>query len=211
MEARAEADHRHPRRPGRLHAGRSVLEDQHLLRPDVERPRGMQVNVGMRLAPLDMLGGAVKPIPEMIGQAEPLQRSAQPPRGAGGGHGLRDRGKRGEERLDSGDGGDFVQPELERRLRARPEVGREGAPDLRLYDDAHVPPVEADIALDGLFQGGRMAKLGQSVGEYGVGQDLAVDDHSVEIEDQGLELQLRSPNRAVPTRTWVAPVATAIS
>lgn len=56
-----------------------------------------------------------------------------------------------------------------------------------------------------------MAEIGQGLGENGVGKDLAVDDNPVEIEDQGLKFQRRSPNKAVPTRTWVAPVATAVS
>jgi hypothetical protein len=56
-----------------------------------------------------------------------------------------------------------------------------------------------------------MAEVRQRFGEDGVGQDLAVDDDSVEVEDQGGELQGRSPKSAVPTRTWVAPIETAVS
>jgi hypothetical protein len=55
-----------------------------------------------------------------------------------------------------------------------------------------------------------VAEIGQRFGEKGVGEDLAVDDDSVEVEDQGGKIQLLSPNRAVPIRTWVAPVATAV-
>jgi hypothetical protein len=55
-----------------------------------------------------------------------------------------------------------------------------------------------------------MAEFGQRLGEDGVGQDLAVDNDPVEIEDQRREFQRRSPNRAVPTRTWVAPIVTAV-
>jgi hypothetical protein len=51
-----------------------------------------------------------------------------------------------------------------------------------------------------------MAALGQDLGQGRVGDGLAVDDHPVEIEDYGLERQGRSPNKAVPTRTWVAPI-----
>jgi hypothetical protein len=56
-----------------------------------------------------------------------------------------------------------------------------------------------------------VAERGQRFGEGGVGDHLAVDDDAVEIEDDGVELQRRSPNKAVPTRTWVAPIATAVS
>jgi hypothetical protein len=55
-----------------------------------------------------------------------------------------------------------------------------------------------------------MAQLSQRFGEEAVGEDLAVDDDPVEIEDQGGKPQRLSPNRAVPTRTWVAPIATAV-
>jgi hypothetical protein len=56
-----------------------------------------------------------------------------------------------------------------------------------------------------------MADFGKGLGEDCVGQDFAVDDDSVEIEDQGREFQNLSPNKAVPTRTWVAPIVTAVS
>jgi hypothetical protein len=56
-----------------------------------------------------------------------------------------------------------------------------------------------------------MAELAQGFGQNGVGEDLAVDDDPVEIEYQGSEPQLLSPNSAVPTRTWVAPSVTAVS
>lgn len=56
-----------------------------------------------------------------------------------------------------------------------------------------------------------MAELRQRLGKEAVGEDLAVDDDSIEVEDDGGEPQLLSPNRAVPTRTWVAPIMTAVS
>lgn len=71
--------------------------------------------------------------------------------------------------------------------------------------------MEAYVALDRLLGRSGMPEVGQRLGEDGVGQDLAVDDDAVEIEDDGLEPQRRSPNKAVPTRTWVAPIMTAVS
>ena len=56
-----------------------------------------------------------------------------------------------------------------------------------------------------------MAEFGQGLGEDDVREDLAVDDDSVEVEDERAELQSLSPKRAVPTRTWVAPRVTAVS
>lgn len=171
----------------------------------------MKIDVRMGLAARDMLGGAEQPAAEMMSEPEPLERAAQPACRAGGGHRLGNGRKCLEKSLDAGDRGDFVQPELESLLRARTKVVRKRAPDLGLDDDAGVAPVEADIAPDRLVQGDGMAELRQSFGENGVGEDLAVDDDSVEIENYGLEPQLLSPNRAEPTRTWVAPIATAVS
>ena len=74
-----------------------------------------------------------------------------------------------------------------------------------------VAPAQPGIAFDRLFGRDPVAERRQRLGESGVGDDLAVDDDSVEVEDDGFELQIRSPNRAVPTRTWVAPRATAVS
>jgi hypothetical protein len=40
---------------------------------------------------------------------------------------------------------------------------------------------------------------------------FAFDEDAVEVEDEGLEPSTREPNKAVPTRTWVAPTVTAVS
>ena len=211
MKPGAEAHHGHPRGPRRFHPGRGVLNHQRLSGADPELASRVKVDIGMGLSPLDMLGGAEQPVAEMMSQTEALERTAQPPGRAGRGDGFRDWRKRGKERLHPGNRRHFLESKLEGLLRTFPEVGRERPPDLRLDDHAHVAPVEADIALDGLLGSGGMAELGQGVGENGIGQDLAVDDDSVEIEDQGGEPQGRSPNKAVPTRTWVAPVVTAVT
>lgn len=211
METRAEAHHRHAGRARGSHSGGSILEYQDLRRTDSKLARCVQVDVRKRLAPLDMLGGAEQTVSEMAGKPEPLERAAKPPGRAGRGDGLRDRRKRVEEGPHSGHGGHFPGAKLEGPLHIGPEVGRERASDLRFNDYGRVAPVEADIALGGLLRAGRMAELRQRFGEEAVGQDLAVDDDSVEVEDEPAEAQDRSPNRAVPTRTWVAPIATAVS
>jgi hypothetical protein len=51
----------------------------------------------------------------------------------------------------------------------------------------------------------------QGLGDLLVADIFAFDQHSVEVEDQTSEFQLRSPKSAVPTRTWVAPMVTAVS
>jgi hypothetical protein len=158
-----------------------------------------------------MLGGAEQPVAEMAGEAEPLQRDAEPARRAGGGDRLGQRGKRVEEGFDAIHGFHLVEPVLKGRARPRLEVRRKRPANLRLDAFRGVGPMKAYIAFDRLLGGGGMAERRQSLGEDCVGQDLAVGDDAVEIEDQGLEPQRRSPSKAVPTRTWVAPVITAVS
>ena len=79
----------------------------------------------------------------------------------------------------------------------------------------------------GLLDAGRVAPGGEIVGKLPVADIFAFDQHAVEIEDDGIErdrspgpivaavevilAQGRSPNKAVPTRTWVAPIITAVS
>lgn len=210
VKSGAKADDRHSCGSGRSHARRRVFEDEHPGGLRAELAGGVEIDVRTGLAARDMLGGAEQSVAEMMGEAEPLQGVAQPAGRAGGSDGLGDRGKLGEEVRYSGHRRYLVHPPLERCLGPRPEIGGERAPDLRLDDGDGVAPVEADIAVDRLFQGSGMAELRQRFGEDEVREDLAVGDDPVEIEDERFELQRRSPNNAVPTRTCVAPVATAV-
>ena len=63
--------------------------------------------------------------------------------------------------------------------------------------------------LDRVLDAGRMAELGQQLGEHAVALELAFEQHAVEIEDDRVEAGHQSSNRAVPTRTAVAPSITA--
>jgi hypothetical protein len=40
---------------------------------------------------------------------------------------------------------------------------------------------------------------------------FAFEQHAVEIEQDRVVFHARAPNSAVPTRTWVAPIVTAVS
>jgi hypothetical protein len=57
----------------------------------------------------------------------------------------------------------------------------------------------------------RMPGAGEELGDLGIAGIFALQEDAVEIEDEPVEVQRRSPNRAVPTRTWVAPIVTAVS
>ena len=72
------------------------------------------------------------------------------------------------------------------------------------------PASPMKLAIDSL-DAGRMADRGQIVGDLLVAGPFAFEQHAVEIEDQRVELHVRAPNNAVPTRTWVAPSITAVS
>ena len=74
-----------------------------------------------------------------------------------------------------------------------------------------VEPGQAHELAHRLLDAGRMAARGQPVGDLLVPGPLAFEQHAVEIENEGIELHWRGPNKAVPTRTWVAPIITALS
>ena len=64
----------------------------------------------------------------------------------------------------------------------------------------------------------RMAVRGQEIGDMLVAEELALDQHAIEIEQQRVEIDhapasggVRAPNSADPMRTWVAPIITAVS
>ena len=59
-----------------------------------------------------------------------------------------------------------------------------------------------------LLDAGRVAELGQQLGEQPIAVELAFDQHAVEIENDRVGLHSVS-NSAVPTRTAVAPSITA--
>jgi hypothetical protein len=62
-----------------------------------------------------------------------------------------------------------------------------------------------------LLDAGRVTGAGEEIGDLRVAGPLALEQDTVEVEDQTVEPQRRSPNKAVPTRTWVAPSVTAVA
>ncbi|MEA3053818.1 MAG: hypothetical protein QOG72_2721 [Sphingomonadales bacterium] len=211
MPRREQRDHRHPGGDSGRDSDRMVLDHETIRGQGAERLRHHQIDVGVRL-PSREAGGAEHSVAEVTAEAQPLQRGMKPfqvaRRGDGepalrlalqerayplDGQNVRD--SPGHQRVHSGAQGRQVDPE----------------PALRLDGAVAVGPAEPRIALDRLFAGDRMAQRRQRFGEGGVGDDLAVDDNSVEIENDDRKPQPRSPNKAVPTRTWVAPTATAVS
>ena len=193
------------------HPDRMILDQQALLRLNAEGLRHHEVDVRIRLASREA-GGAEHSVAEMMAQAEPLQRSVEPFPIAR--RGYRQKAVRPplEERLDPLDRKDVGDPGGDHAVDALPKRRKiDCEPAVGLDRPVAVAPSKPGIALDRLFGRDGVAERGQRFGEGGVGDHLAVDDDAVEIEDDGVELQRRSPNKAVPTRTWVAPIATAVS
>ena len=89
------------------------------------------------------------------------------------------------------------------------ELGRKRAADPLLDRGDELRPGKPDIMFDRLLDAGAMAKVGQQFGEQAVALELAFEKHAVEVEDDRVELQHQSSNKAVPTRTAVAPSMTA--
>jgi hypothetical protein len=77
----------------------------------------------------------------------------------------------------------------------------QGTPNPCLHRFEEGPTGEAHELCHGLFDAGGMADAGKILGNLFVADILALDEYAVEIEDESAKPQLRSPNRAVPTRT----------
>jgi hypothetical protein len=56
-----------------------------------------------------------------------------------------------------------------------------------------------------------MADAGKVIGQIAIAGMFAFDQHTIEIVQDRVEPHQRWPNKAVPTRTWVAPSITAVS
>jgi NTP pyrophosphatase (non-canonical NTP hydrolase) len=62
-----------------------------------------------------------------------------------------------------------------------------------------------------LLDTGRVAQIGEELGEMAVALIFALEKHAVEVEDDRLQDAAQSSNKAVPTRTAVAPSVTAVA
>ena len=204
-------DHRHPCGHARGHTERMILDHQAIQGIDAEPIGDVEIDVRVRLAPRHA-GRAEYVAAEKARKPEPVEHHVEPGL-------LARRGDRqlpvdlaGKEALDTRDRGDLADTRFDRAIELRTErVGINPPPQIGLDQPVAVAPAVPAIALDGLLGTGRQAVAGEDLGQRRVRDDLAVDDDAVEIEDDGLESQPRSPNSAVPTRTWVAPTMTALS
>ena len=107
------------------------------------------------------------------------------------------------------------------------EIVREIAADPAFDRPEKVAPGKAHEFTHRFFDAGRVAARGQIIGDLLVARPLAFEKDSVEVENKRAETDrsgrstgfdalvelhaFRSPNKAVPTRTWVAPQTIAVS
>src|SRR6185503_9534421 len=89
--------------------------------------------------------------------------------------------------------------------------GRQLSADALLDRADEVAAGKARIMLDGVGHARGVSEVRQQVGKLPVALELAFDEHPVEIEDDGVEVDHWSSNSAVPTLTAVAPSITAAS
>ena len=87
------------------------------------------------------------------------------------------------------------------------ELGWQRPADTRLDRGDELRAREADESLQRFLDAGAVAEVGQKLGKHSIALELALEQHAVEIEDD--RLGHWSSNRAVPTRTAVAPSMTA--
>ena len=123
-------------------------------------------------------------------------------------------GQPGRKRADEIDRADhranaFAKRAHALRLAALVELGRKRAADPLLDRGDELRAGEPDIMLDRVLDAGAVAKVGQQFGKQAIALELAFEKHAVEVEDDRAELQHQSSNKAVPTRTAVAPSMTA--
>ena len=84
MASGAESDHAHPSRSGSGDPRGGILDDRHQVRADAKGLRGMEVDVGVRLASTHMHSSAEDPaVLEMVEQAHLIQVVRDPTRAAG--------------------------------------------------------------------------------------------------------------------------------
>ena len=205
----AQADHGRARRHRAGHADRRILDDHGALDVDAQRLGGVQIEIGRGLAARDMLAAA-----------EDHRR-----RNARAGRDGRDASRSIRSTLDDAtargrSGGRLSTKAIAPATASSPSSSTRRSSSARACVEV-VGQRRADPAFDRveerlagqaheigdrLLDAGRMADRGQIVGDLGVAGIFAFEQHAVEIEDDGVELHARSPNSAVPTRTWVAPI-----
>jgi len=83
MSARSKTNHRRTRRKRSSRSDSRIFEDHRADDVDPELLRGMQIEIGLRLAPRDVLLAAVDVRLEGVAKAEMIEMSANPARRTG--------------------------------------------------------------------------------------------------------------------------------
>ena len=155
----------------------------------------MEIEVGRGFAASYMLPAAVDVVAERVGEAEVGEMGPDPFGRARGGDRLWQLGRQRMDELDrAGDGGDsFAQGTVAMLAGTAVELGRERPADPRLDGIDELLAAEADIMLDGLFWRRGVANVGQQLCEQLVPLVLALEQHAIEVEADGVEAQGFNP------------------
>src|SRR3954470_21174831 len=78
VRTRGKADHHRSRSECAANADLRIFDDRGPLDRDSELARGMEIEVGLGLAPLDMLAAAVDMTSERLGEAEMIEMATKP-------------------------------------------------------------------------------------------------------------------------------------
>ena len=180
-----ETDHGHAGSTRAGDASGAILQHDAGLRGDAQASRGMQENIGGRLA-VRHVSGAEKAPTEVVTHTELVDAVVQPLVRTRRGNTARNVEMSFQEGLEARNRPD-VAPH--HGFRASPvcilEALRQGGS--YPFDDRFpaVFPALAHEEADRIVEARRLAEAGRyAVGQQGVGQRLAVGDHAVEIEDQ---------------------------
>ncbi len=215
MAAAGEAEDGHARGFSRDDARRAVLDHQRARRLRRHPPGGVQENIRRRLAAGD-LGGAEHRALEPAGEPGTVELLRQHRRRAAGRHAFALR----QHRQGGGEAGHRLQ--LQRvALGRKPvhlgiEARRQGRAALALELGVHVLVAHADKALADDLRRERRADRSQRRGDGVTGDDLAVDENTVAIEDEEIEslwwIQIASPHgagfRGCKSNRWRPPATT---
>ena len=173
----------------------------------------------MRLAARRHAGGAEQPVAEMVarGRAAPACARAIGRRSTRRWRAGRSRRKRAEESLDARDRGD---PSCHEARRPRSAQRRGSSPASGRPISASIAPVAVGPAQAGYNAPSPLRRVigwpsaGQHLGELALASASRCrrcTPSKSKIMASNLMPRPRSPNKAVPTRTWVAPIVTAVS
>ncbi len=202
MAAAGETEHRHARRLRRDDAGCAVLDGDRALGRRAHLRRGIEKDVGRGLAARHQCRAEDRRRREPTQQIRPPQLPQEIVRQAARRHAFGHRQQR-QHRLEAGDGLELALEQFERMaLHRRVEIFRQRTAEIRGEGGVHVPVAHAGETLGDALGGHDVAEGGQGVDDGAAGDDLAVDQYAVAIEDDEIDAGMRRAIIPWHQRRW---------